>query len=69
MGESNTVVSVYTLYRYLQQYRSYPSILCKGQSHRPRIGEDDNGAFSVTTCIHLLYRTEQVTNNRFSDHN
>ena len=26
MGESNTVVSVYTMYRYLQQYCSHPSI-------------------------------------------
>ena len=29
MGESNTVVSAYTMYRHLQQYFSYPSIsLC-----------------------------------------
>ena len=27
MGESNTVVSAYTLYRHLQQYWSHPSIL------------------------------------------
>ena len=26
MGESNTVVSPYTLYRHLQKYSSYPSI-------------------------------------------
>ena len=26
MGESNTVVSAYTLYRHLQQYYSHPSI-------------------------------------------
>ena len=26
MGESNTVVSAYTLYRHLQQYCSHPSI-------------------------------------------
>ena len=28
MGESNTVVSVYTLYSHLQQYCSHPSISC-----------------------------------------
>ena len=26
MGESNTVVSAYTMYRHLQQYCSHPSI-------------------------------------------
>ena len=32
MGESNTVVSAYTLYRHLQQYCSHPSnyVLAKG---------------------------------------
>ena len=29
MGESNTVVSAYTLYRHLQQYCSHPSICAK----------------------------------------
>ena len=28
MGESNTIVSAYTLYRHLQQYCSHPSICC-----------------------------------------
>ena len=29
MGESNTVVSAYTLYSHLQHYCSHPSILCE----------------------------------------
>ena len=32
MGESNTVVSAYTLYRHLQQYCSHPSICWQRRS-------------------------------------
>ena len=39
MGDSNTVVSAYTMYRYLQQYCSYPSI-CTTVAHKIHINMD-----------------------------
>ena len=35
MGESNTIVSAYTLYRHLQWYCSHPSIHCNMRSLKP----------------------------------
>ena len=58
MGESNTVVSAYTLYRHLQQYCSHPSIRRCNPRGLEGLNHSDNNdfAFLIFNFIELLFR-------------